>query len=55
MLLAQAAPNAIACESKQFASGEFFKYGILASVLLMIVAAFAALVLCPLIGMATAG
>jgi CheY-like chemotaxis protein len=37
LLLVGAAPNAIAYESGQFTSGEFFKYGSPASVLLMVV------------------
>jgi sodium-dependent dicarboxylate transporter 2/3/5 len=51
MLLVGAAPNAIAYDSKQFSPGEFFLYGIPASVLLMVVVGFAALVLWPLMGM----
>jgi len=37
LLLVGAAPNAIAYESKQFTAGEFFKYGIPASLILMVV------------------
>lgn len=37
LLLIGAAPNAIAYNSKQFTPGEFFKYGLLASALLMVV------------------
>ncbi len=37
MLLIGAAPNAIAYQSKQFTSGEFFRNGILMSIVLMIV------------------
>lgn len=51
MLLVGAAPNAIAYDSKQFTSGEFFLYGILASIILMMVVALAALVVWPLMGM----
>jgi len=51
LLLVGAAPNAIAYDSKQFTSGEFFMYGIPASVILMLVLAFATLVLWPLMGM----
>jgi sodium-dependent dicarboxylate transporter 2/3/5 len=51
LLLVGAAPNAIAYESKQFTTGEFFLYGIPASVLLMVVVGFAAAVLWPLMGM----
>lgn len=36
LLLVGAAPNAIAYESKQFTTGEFFMYGIPASILLMV-------------------
>lgn len=39
MLLIGAAPNAIAYQSKQFTSGEFFRNGILMSIVLMIVLA----------------
>jgi len=51
LLLVGAAPNAIAYDSKQFTSGEFFMYGIPASIILMLVLAFATLVLWPLMGM----
>jgi len=51
LLLVGAAPNAIAYDSKQFTSGEFFMYGIPASIILMLVVAFAALVIWPLMGM----
>jgi len=51
MLLVGAAPNAIAYDSKQFTSGEFFMYGILASIILMLIVAFATLVIWPLLGM----
>ena len=51
LLLVGAAPNAIAYDSKQFTSGEFFLYGIPASILLMLVVALAALVIWPLMGM----
>jgi sodium-dependent dicarboxylate transporter 2/3/5 len=53
LLLVGAAPNAIAYDSKQFTIGEFFLYGIPASVLLMVVIAFAVKVLWPLMGMPT--
>jgi len=56
LLLVGAAPNAIAYDSKQFTTGEFFLYGIPASIILMIVVAFAVWVLWPLMGMpVTAG
>ena len=47
LLLVGAAPNAIAYDSKQFSTGEFFLYGIPASILLMVVVGFAAYVLGP--------
>ncbi len=51
LLLVGAAPNAIAYGSKQFTTGEFFIYGIPASVLLMVLVAVAALVIWPILGM----
>ncbi|WP_054029369.1 SLC13 family permease [Desulfatitalea tepidiphila] len=51
LLLVGAAPNAIAYDSKQFTPGEFFLYGIPASILLMIVTGFAVFILWPLMGM----
>jgi sodium-dependent dicarboxylate transporter 2/3/5 len=51
LLLVGAAPNAIAYDSGQFTPGEFFLYGIPASILLMIVMGFAVYVLWPLMGM----
>jgi sodium-dependent dicarboxylate transporter 2/3/5 len=51
LLLVGAAPNAIAYDSKQFTTGEFILYGIPASIMLMIVVGFAALLLWPLMGM----
>lgn len=51
VLLVGAAPNAIAYDSKQFTPGEFFKYGVLASILLMVVLGFAVSMLWPLMGM----
>jgi sodium-dependent dicarboxylate transporter 2/3/5 len=51
MLLIGAAPNAIAYDSKQFTPGEFLFAGIPASIVLMLVVAFAAAVLWPLMGM----
>lgn len=51
LLLVGAAPNAIAYDSKQFTTGEFFLYGIPASIILMLVTAFAVYVLWPLMGM----
>jgi len=51
LLLVGAAPNAIAYDSKQFSTGEFFLYGIPASIILMIIVGFATLILWPLMGM----
>jgi sodium-dependent dicarboxylate transporter 2/3/5 len=51
LLLVGAAPNAIAYDSGQFTTGEFFLYGIPASILLMVVTGFAVFVLWPLMGM----
>jgi sodium-dependent dicarboxylate transporter 2/3/5 len=51
LLLVGAAPNAIAYDSRQFSTGEFFLYGIPASILLMVVTAFAVYILWPLMGM----
>ncbi len=51
LLLVGAAPNAIAYESKQFTSGEFFLWGIPASVILMIVVGIAVAVIWPIMGM----
>ena len=51
LLLVGAAPNAIAYESGQFTAGEFFTYGILASIILMVVVAFTVYFLWPLMGM----
>jgi solute carrier family 13 (sodium-dependent dicarboxylate transporter), member 2/3/5 len=51
LLLVGAAPNAIAYESKQFTSGEFFVAGIPASIILMIVLAGFVLFIWPIMGM----
>jgi sodium-dependent dicarboxylate transporter 2/3/5 len=51
LLLVGAAPNAIAYNSRQFTSGEFFAYGIPASILLLVVLGLIILVLWPLMGM----
>jgi sodium-dependent dicarboxylate transporter 2/3/5 len=51
LLLVGAAPNAIAYNSRQFTTGEFFMYGIPASVLLMLLIGFAAGIVWPLMGM----
>jgi sodium-dependent dicarboxylate transporter 2/3/5 len=51
LLLVGAAPNAIAYESRQFTTGEFFMAGIPASIILMGLVALCAAVIWPLIGM----
>ena len=51
LLLVGAAPNAIAYDSRQFTIGEFFMYGIPASLILMVVLAFMVYILWPLMGM----
>ncbi len=51
LLLVGAAPNAIAYESRQFTSGEFFKIGVPASILLMIVLAIFVKFIWPVMGM----
>ena len=51
ILLIGAAPNAIAYNSKQFTTGEFFKYGVYASIILMVVVWLAVVVVWPLMGM----
>ena len=51
LLLVGAAPNAIAYDSKQFTSGEFFKCGTVASIILLIILSLTILVLWPLMGM----
>jgi sodium-dependent dicarboxylate transporter 2/3/5 len=51
LLLVGAAPNAIAYDSGQFTTGEFFKYGIPASILLMVVVAIAIYFIWPVMGM----
>jgi sodium-dependent dicarboxylate transporter 2/3/5 len=51
LLLVGAAPNAIAYNSKQFTSGEFFLYGIPASIMLMVVTGLAVMFLWPVMGM----
>ena len=51
LLLVGAAPNAIAYESKQFTSGEFFVAGIPASVMLMVVLAVFVKFIWPMMGM----
>ena len=51
LLLVGAAPNAIAYESGQFTAGEFFTYGTLASIILMVVVALSVFFLWPLMKM----
>ncbi len=51
LLLVGAAPNAIAYDSKQFSTGEFFLYGIPASIMLMVVIAIFVWIIWPLMGM----
>jgi sodium-dependent dicarboxylate transporter 2/3/5 len=51
LLLIGAAPNAIAYDSKQFSTGEFFKHGVPMSILLLIVLGLATVTIWPLMGM----
>jgi solute carrier family 13 (sodium-dependent dicarboxylate transporter), member 2/3/5 len=51
LLLVGAAPNAIAYDSGQFTTGEFFSYGLVASLILMVVTGLAVYVLWPLMRM----
>ncbi len=51
LLLIGAAPNAIAYESKQFTSGEFFRNGIIMSVVLILVLTLFVAFIWPLMGM----
>ncbi|KJR98466.1 MAG: transporter [Desulfobulbaceae bacterium BRH_c16a] len=51
LLLIGAAPNAIAYNSKQFTTGEFFKFGVAASIMLMVVVWLFVVVVWPLMGM----
>jgi sodium-dependent dicarboxylate transporter 2/3/5 len=51
LLLVGAAPNAIAYNSKQFTTGEFFLYGIPASIILMIMVGIAVYIIWPIMGM----
>jgi sodium-dependent dicarboxylate transporter 2/3/5 len=51
LLLVGAAPNAIAYESRQFTSGQFFLYGIPASIVLMLVLAIFVAFIWPAMGM----
>jgi sodium-dependent dicarboxylate transporter 2/3/5 len=51
LLLIGAAPNAIAYDSGQFSTGEFFRHGLLLSVALMAVLALVVVTIWPLMGM----
>ncbi len=51
LLLIGAAPNAIAYDSRQFSTGEFFRHGLLLSVILLAVVGMAITTLWPLLGM----
>jgi sodium-dependent dicarboxylate transporter 2/3/5 len=51
VLLIGAAPNAIAYDSKQFSTGEFFKHGIPMSLILLVVLGIAMVTLWPMLGM----
>ena len=51
VLLVGAAPNAIAYDSKQFTAGEFFTYGSIASVILLVVLGIFVMVIWPIMGM----
>lgn len=53
VLLIGAAPNAIAYESKQFTTGEFFKHGLLLSVVLIAFLGLAIMTFWPMFGMQT--
>jgi solute carrier family 13 (sodium-dependent dicarboxylate transporter), member 2/3/5 len=50
-LLIGAAPNAIAYGSKQFTAGEFFRYGLMASVVLMVAVWLCVQIIWPIMGM----
>jgi sodium-dependent dicarboxylate transporter 2/3/5 len=54
VLLIGAAPNAIAYDSKQFTAGQFFGYGLMPSVMLIIYLGIALLTIWPLMGMPVA-
>jgi sodium-dependent dicarboxylate transporter 2/3/5 len=51
VLLIGAAPNAIAYDSKQFTTGEFFKHGLPMSLILLVVLGLAIATIWPLLGM----
>jgi len=51
LLLIGAAPNAIAYSANQFTAGEFFKFGVIASIVLMLMVWLAVAVIWPIMGM----
>jgi len=51
LLLVGAAPNAIAYDSRQFTAGQFFSYGTIASIILMLVLGIFVAVIWPIMGM----
>lgn len=51
VLLIGAAPNAIAYDSKQFTTGEFFKHGMAMSIILLVVLGVALVTIWPMLGM----
>lgn len=51
MMLIGAAPNAIAYDAKQFATGEFFRHGMAMSIILLVVLGIAMVTIWPLLGM----
>jgi solute carrier family 13 (sodium-dependent dicarboxylate transporter), member 2/3/5 len=51
VLLIGAAPNAIAYDSKQFTTGEFFRHGMVLSIVLLVVLGLAMVTIWPLLGM----
>ncbi|MCU0842486.1 MAG: anion permease, partial [Thiobacillaceae bacterium] len=51
VLLIGAAPNAIAYDSRQFSTGEFFKLGLPMSLILLVVLGVAMVTLWPMLGM----
>lgn len=53
LMLIGAAPNVIAYGSGQFSTGEFFKYGIIPTIILMVVLGIAIITIWPMFGMPT--
>jgi sodium-dependent dicarboxylate transporter 2/3/5 len=51
VLLVGAAPNAIAYDSRQFTAGQFFSYGVIASIILMVVLGIFVAIVWPIMGM----